>query len=295
MHRNLPKDNLTSYAFESIMAECYNLKFKNEYTRLPISLKDSTGIVGFTKSGIVHTCYFPDIGEMPDEACDSQCECAKRSVDKLLNSAEYFTKQDMHRIFEFNLNVYEYKDYSLLKYLYNTQKRIQKNKIENPLNYLHISDDFEIHVVVPYSFSYEIESLTSSNQLQNIITKSKDEFKPGDDFKEKTKAIFALDDADELDKLTTLLYEHYKSGIPIMENLKSDGMDVYGEMIKLSDRYKNEIINTSQGISDPVAYKQAISRFIQDFSKEFKNDFSYRKLGILKNYFLTLWIQGYGA
>jgi hypothetical protein len=273
------------------MSECYKLKYKDDYTKLPNSLKDTLGIVGFTKRGAVHTCYYPEFYEAPDESYANQCNLAKDNIEKLMANSEYFLQQDMHRIFDWHLNVCTYEDIGISDKLRIVQKNQRNIKDGNPIKYQHIADDIEFHLVDSGLFSSELQSLVSSGKIEQIMEQCKYELLIGDDFKDKIKIILDIDD-EEAEKLTIVYNKQYISGLKAIKHLIDENfMDDYDEIMMLSNKYKNDLFDKTHGIIDHAVHSDLIGNFCDHFNEKFAVNFYERDMLTYKFYFQTTWIM----
>jgi hypothetical protein len=294
MLRSLSTVGLTSSTFESILAKCYSIKYKDEYTKLTSSLKESVGIVGFTKRGIAHTCYYPDYYETYDESYSNHSNHLSKCVEKFMDNPDYFVKQDLSEIYEWHFDVYEYQDARITSLLRDITRNAIRVKAANPSRYPHVSREIKFNLLVHDYFYSEIQYLKTANLLTEIVIQSEHKYIVGDHLKAKVEIVFNSNDED-IDELMSVLNKYYVIGIKVVEELKNDNDndndDVYNKLMKFIDKYNNDVFGKICGDLSHMVYQQKIEKFISDFDERFKSYFNKHKMKVLKQYFISSWIK----
>lgn len=199
---------MTGNAWEDLCVQCYRIRYqKDNYTAIPAAQGGDAGIEGFTYKGVVHQCYCPERDYSDNDLYDHQRNKLTADIEKLKKNANRLKALGVPPVVEWHFNIPEYKDARILTHAESKRQEVIKAKKDQPSDYAHIADDFQIVIKTAEDFTPEISRVirTSLSDMRlNLAIEhssepdwSKCDSEKVANIRRKIKAIMLVDDADE--------------------------------------------------------------------------------------------------
>lgn len=304
---NLIEGYMSGNAWEELCVQCYRIRYqKDNYTAIPAVQGGDAGIEGFTNKGIVHQCYCPERSYSDNELYTHQRNKLTADIEKLQNNASRLIKLGVPPIVEWHFNIPEYKDSRILEHAETKRKEIMNAKKNKPANYTHIADDFKIVIKTADDFILEISRIIRTNLTDlklNALIKhsdtpdwSKCDSVKVENIRRKLKAIMLVDDEsnEALNKIVDIYIKCYISGLENMNNLRLGSPEIYEDIFRLEQSYKQEVsiktlINTDKSMNRSI-FESILSEFDSKLQREFSNFFDEASISELKQDLIASWL-----
>lgn len=303
---NIIDSNLDGNAWENICVKCYRYRYENQhYTPIPAVSGGDAGIEGFTKTGIVHQCYYPERQYSDHELYEALRDKLSTDVKKLLNNGDRLIALGVPVIHEWHFNIPEYRDAKILIHAATKQREVLSEKENNPDKYSYIADDFQIVIKTAENFSPEISRIirTSADYNLNLAVEhtSNPNWKDCDsqkvaNIRRKIKAIMHVssDDNPNVERVVGLYIDYYICGLENMNRLKMNFPDIHAELFKLVQIYKGEVIlktsmNTNSSMNQSL-FNELLNEFEKKLEKDFSNSFNQASIVEIKQDMVASWL-----
>ena len=303
---NIIDSNLDGNAWENICVKCYRYRYEDQhYTPIPAVSGGDAGIEGFTKTGIVHQCYFPERQYSDHELYEAQRDKLSADIKKLLNNGDRLVALGVPVIHEWHFNIPEYRDSKILIHAATKQKEVLSAKEDNPDKYSYIADDFKIVIKTAENFSAEISRIirTSADYNLNLAVEhtSNPNWKDCDsqkaaNIRRKIKAIMHVSDDDNpnVERVVGLYIDYYICGLENMNRLKMNFPDIHAELFKLVQIYKGEVtlktsMNTNSSMNQSL-FNELLNEFEKKLEKDFSNSFNQASIVEIKQDMVASWM-----
>lgn len=303
---NIIDSNLDGNAWENICVKCYRYRYEDQhYTPIPAVSGGDAGIEGFTKTGIVHQCYFPERQYSDHELYEAQRDKLSADIKKLLNNGDRLVALGVPVIHEWHFNIPEYRDSKILIHAATKQKEVLSAKEDNPDKYSYIADDFQIVIKTAENFSAEISRIirTSADYNLNLAVEhtSNPNWKECDsqkvaNIRRKIKAIMHVSDDDNpnVERVVGLYIDYYICGLENMNRLKMNFPDIHAELFKLVQIYKGEVtlktsMNTNSSMNQSL-FNELLDEFEKKLEKDFSNSFNQASIVEIKQDMVASWL-----
>lgn len=303
---NIIDSNLDGNAWENICVKCYRYRYEDQhYTPIPAVSGGDAGIEGFTKTGIVHQCYFPERQYSDHELYEAQRDKLSADIKKLLNNGDRLVALGVPVIHEWHFNIPEYRDSKILIHAATKQKEVLSAKEDNPDKYSYIADDFQIVIKTAENFSAEISRIirTSADYNLNLAVEhtSNPNWKECDsqkvaNIRRKIKAIMHVseDDNPNVERVVGLYIDYYICGLENMNRLKMNFPDIHAELFKLVQIYKGEVtlktsMNTNSSMNQSL-FNELLDEFEKKLEKDFSNSFNQASIVEIKQDMVASWL-----
>ena len=303
---NIIDSNLDGNAWENICVKCYRYRYEDQhYTPIPAVSGGDAGIEGFTKTGIVHQCYFPERQYSDHELYEAQRDKLSADIKKLLNNGARLVALGVPVIHEWHFNIPEYRDSKILIHAATKQEEVLSAKKDNPDKYSYIADDFQIVIKTAENFSAEISRIirTSADYNLNLAVEhtSNPNWKDCDSQKvanvrRKIKAIMHVSDDDNpnVERVVGLYIDYYICGLENMNRLKMNFPDIHAELFKLVQIYKGEVtlktsMNTNSSMNQSL-FNELLNEFEKKLEKDFSNSFNQASIVEIKQDMVASWL-----
>lgn len=243
-------ENMSGDMWEELCVRCYRLRYQaNHYTPIPATNGGDAGIEGYTKNGIVHQCYCPEREYTDDDLYEHQRDKLTTDIDKLKKNASRLKELGVPPVIEWHFNIPEYKDSRIIKHAIKKQNEILEAKNNNPSEYKHIANNFQIIIKTAEDFLPEISRIFRTNlsdEKLNLAIKplsnldwTKCDSEKVSNIRRKMKAILHSDDTnDSLNKLVEIYVGYYINGLENMNDLRVNFPEIYDELYRLEQSYK---------------------------------------------------------
>ena len=303
---NIIDSNLDGNTWENICVKCYRYRYEDQhYTPIPAVSGGDAGIEGFTKTGIVHQCYFPERQYSDHELYEAQRDKLSADIKKLLNNGDRLVALGVPVIHEWHFNIPEYRDSKILIHAATKQKEVLSAKEENPDKYSYIADDFQIVIKTAENFSAEISRIirTFADYNLNLAVEhtSSPNWKDCDsqkvaNIRRKIKAIMHVSDDDNpnVERVVGLYIDYYICGLENMNRLKMNFPDIHAELFKLVQIYKGEVtlktsMNTNSSMNQSL-FNELLNEFEKKLEKDFSNSFNQASIVEIKQDMVASWL-----
>ena len=303
---NIIDSNLDGNAWENICVKCYRYRYEDQhYTPIPAVSGGDAGIEGFTKTGIVHQCYFPERQYSDHELYEAQRDKLSADIKKLLNNGDRLVALGVPVIHEWHFNIPEYRDSKILIHAATKQKEVLSAKEDDPDKYSYIADDFQIVIKTAENFSAEISRIirTSADYNLNLAVEhtSNPNWKDCDsqkvaNIRRKIKAIMHVSDDDNpnVERVVGLYIDYYICGLENMNRLKMNFPDIHAELFKLVQIYKGEVtlktsMNTNSSMNQSL-FNELLNEFEKKLETDFSNSFNQASIVEIKQDMVASWL-----
>ena len=258
-------------------------RYQNDhYQKIPATSGGDAGIEGFTRSGVVYQCYFPDKQYSDNEYYEHLRQKATNDLNKLKINIKRLKELGVTYISEWHFVIPEYRDSRILKHLNTKKLEIQTLKSGDPQKYDIISDDFDIIIKTAEDFSSEIyryilhdiseEKIKIDFVREYNVDITKCDSSKVANVKRKIKAIMHCDESDEDFKLVVEAYiTSYMKGLEILQELNTTWPAVYQEIYDLMEAYKNKVHKQSLMNRDKSVNKELFDQIMNNFQCSLKD------------------------
>lgn len=293
-------------AWEDLCVKCYRIRYQNDnYTAIPAAQGGDAGIEGFTNKGIVHQCYCPEQEYTDNELYEHQRNKLTTDIEKLKKNANRLKALGVPTVIEWHFNIPEYRDSRIIEHAERKRKEILKAKNDNPSDYEHIAENFQIAIKTAEDFKPEISRIirTSLSDVQlNLAIEhsseadwSKCDSKKVANIRRKIKAIMLVADDDEaLNRVIGMYVDCYISGLEIMNNLRVNFPEIYEDIYRLEQSYKRDVSFKTLINTDKTMNRTLFESILDDFHSKLERDFSSRfteaSIGEIKHDLVASWL-----
>lgn len=304
---NLIEGYMDGDAWEDLCVRCYRMKYQGEhYVAIPAVHKGDAGIEGYTKSGIVHQCYCPERSYSDNELYSHQRDKLSADIKKLIENAPRMKALGIPLIHEWHFNIPEYKDSRILAHATAKQAEVLSEKSKNPSACSHIADDFQIIIKIAEDLAPEISNIlrtTITNNRLNLAVQhssspdwTKCDSTKVENIRRKIKAVMHIDDDSDpaLNRVIGLYVDYYISGMENMSNLRIGFPEIYEDLYRLEQIFKNEVsirtlMNTDHSMNQSV-FTTILSDFGEKLEKEFSTIFNQASISEVKQDLIASWL-----
>lgn len=189
-------------------------------------------------------------------------------------------------IHEWHFNIPEYKDSRILMHATTKQAEVLSERSKKPSIYSHIADDFQIIIKIAEDLAPEISNIIRTTITNNRInlavqhTSSPDWTKCDsakvENIRRKIKAVMHIDDTADpaLNRVIGLYVDYYISGMENMSNLRIGFPEIYEDLYRLEQSFKNEVSIRTLMNTDHFMNQSVFSTILSDFGEKLEKDFS---------------------
>lgn len=252
MLSDLIKD-LNGDSWEKLCQKCYKLKYANaNYREIPANPGGDAGIEGFTSTGIVNQCYYPEGNYTDKEYYENLRDKMTADIKKLLDP-DYKTRLiafGVPIIKQWHFLIPEYRDNKILIHAKNKTDEVKQKIESNPEQYDYISDQFEIVVQEAENLQAEIYQVSVADAWKNkldITTGVKEAnwidcpSEKIENIKRKIAAIKQVNEDDEIEDMVRIYAEAYIRGIDLMTKLSESYKDLFCDLQLMLKKYKKKV------------------------------------------------------
>ena len=304
---SLIEGQMNGDAWEDLCVRCYRMKYQGQhYVAIPAAHKGDAGVEGYTRNGIVHQCYCPERSYSDNELYDHQRDKLSTDIKKLLENGSRMKTLGIPTIHEWHFNIPEYKDSRILAHATAKQEEVLSEKSKNPSAFSHIADDFQVVIKIAEDLAPEISNIlrtTITNNRLNLAvqhTTSPDwtqcDSAKVENIRRKIKAVMHVDDDSDpaLNKVIGLYVDYYISGMENMANLRISFPEIYEDLYRLEQSFKNEVsirtlMNTDHSMNQSI-FTTILSDFGEKLEKEFSTVFNQASISEIKQDLIASWL-----
>lgn len=283
---NLIDENMDGNSWEDLCVQCYRMRYQNDnYTQVPASNGGDAGIEGFTHSGVVHQCYYPERDYDVDKLYDHQRNKVTHDIQKLLDNGDRFKELGVPVIKEWHFNVPEYKDTRILKHLANKEAEVLRAKKDDPDKYSYISDSFRIIIKIAADFIPEISQIIRNKvnamriDLGTCTDKeldwSKCDSNKSANIQRKITAVMHTTPEDTAAQYVIGKFiEAYINGIEQMGALRINFPEIHHDLCRLEQSSKIDVSIKTHMNTDRTLNQKLFNDVLDNFEKRLQGDFA---------------------
>ncbi|MCW9134662.1 hypothetical protein OF830_28345 [Bacillus paramycoides] len=292
--------------WEELCTKCYRMRYQSEgFHPVPAAYRGDHGIEGYTHTGIVYQCYFPEKEYSDDELYKSQRDKMTRDIKKFLENGEGLKSIGVENVKEWHFVVPTYKDRRILEHRTTKQREVRKKKKENDLDY--INENFCIFIKTEDDFFEELAKVINvgnalkydiSFQHTGEIDWSKCDSDKVDNIKRKIKAIMTGKDAllseEPYKRLVNLYVSFYMKGIEILNTLRLKSPILYEQITKISYSFRTHAqmkcdFNTDRTLNKEI-FEEILKEFEERLNEAFSDTMTRPSIAELKNDLISSWL-----
>lgn len=298
---------LDGNAWEEWCNSCYRLRYQTDnYQRIPAAYQGDGGIEGFTQSGIVYQCYYPEKKYTDNELYEKQRDKLTKDIGKLLKPSYKDTLEriGVPPITEWHFVIPYYRDRRILEHANAKHLEVQDKRNSSPKDFTHISNKFKIFIKEADDFQIEISQIIRGRLTDSkisIIAKTKT-FKwsdcPSDKVKHIQRKIKAViqpehdNDEDYVGVVDTYI-QYYMRGIESLHMLQINFSELYEQLYSLEQACRLEVttktrMNRQQ--DNLTVFEAILGDFGSKLTEEFGDYFNAASIIELKNDMVGAWL-----
>lgn len=296
-------EDLDGDKWEEICDKCYRMRYQDQgFTKVPPKYLGDSGIEGFTATGIVYQCYYPEKEYSDDDLYDKQRDKLTKDIGKLMKNEEGLKKLGVGIIKEWHFVIPEYRDRRIVEHCETKRKEVMEKK----LNY--IDDNFRILIKIEEDFLEEINrvilyedgvKLNISYKHTGDIDLTQYSSEKVDNIQRKIQAIIGQDICNEiqsmrLERITKVYVSYYSQGIIILNQLRSGAPELYEKIKSIEQVYKLEAQTKCDMNWDKTINKQLFDEILKEFGERLNESFSkvltIESIQELKNDLISGWL-----
>lgn len=275
-------DKLTPERWEEICDTCYRNRYQSDnYQKILANYGGDAGIEGFTRSGIVYQCYYPEKQYNDNEYYEHLRNKVTKDINKLLNNIERLKEFGVKIIKQWHFVIPSNRDSRILKHLNNKRLEIKKAKELEPNKYDIISNDFDIVLKTAEDFNEEIFKYIKHDIGENKIKIdlirddnldiSKCDSEKVANIKRKIKAIMNCEeDCSQFKEVVNAYITSYMAGLELLYKLNKEWPSVYQEIHELIEANKNKVYRQSRFNIDNSLNKNVFDSIMDKFEQSLK-------------------------
>lgn len=299
-------DKLDGNTWEDLCDKCYRLKYQDYgYQYVPAQYRGDFGIEGYTSTGIVYQCYYPEKEYSDNELYECQRDKVTRDIKKLLKNGENLKSIGVNKVKEWHFVIPEYKDKRLLQHCEDKRREVLKEKKVKKLDY--IDDDFKILVKVEKDFSQELHKILyiEKDMKLNLAIKHTGDIDwskcPSDkvaNIKRKIKAIMYKKNDETWDdrykRIVNRYIDYYVKGMELINRLKISCPEFYEKLFEIENTCRDEVGMKCDLNDDSTINMKLFQNIINDFEKTIKDEFGEQltitSIAEIKNDLISSWL-----
>lgn len=273
---------LDGNTWEKLCQSCYRIRYQNEhYIEIPAVLGGDAGIEGFTQTGIVNQCYYPERNYNDEELYSHLREKMSKDIAKLINLdyKKRLLKLGVPVIKEWHFVIPFYKDSRIIQHAENKKNEVLNLKKKNPTLYDYIDDNFRIIIKQAEDFKFEIVRTIRNSFTDVKLDLSKIEVSKAADWEmcnsdkvrnitRKVKAVMGDEyDQDDFNELVDLYVDSYIKGLEIMKVLRESYAEIYDDIFSLETTYKRQVKIKTMMNSNRSLNADIFKEILEDFEK----------------------------
>lgn len=286
--------------WEELIDQIYRIKYKDEgYQYIPARNGGDCGIEGYTETGKVYQCYFPEGEYSPNDLYEKLRDKLTTDIGKIQKNQDKLLKLGINNITEWHLVIPKYEDKRILEHAYTKEKEILKLKSEGKL--LIIDDNFKIYIKELKDFTVEMNTLIKVNKEYKYLLPKIEEidFSLCDSEKKanisrKIKTLRNNIDDEKTQRTINIFIEFYLKGIEMLNEIREHSLELYEEILKIENTYRTNMelkcnINTDNAMNQKL-FKDILDDFEEKLKEELGQLLSYSDIGELKQEMIGKWL-----
>lgn len=275
------QNNMNGEKWEDLCNKIYKIRYMNYgYQVVPARYKGDYGIEGFTSTGIVTQCYYPEANYSPNELYGKLRTKVTNDLEKIKENETQLYKLGIKQITEWHFITPRYEDRRILEHLASKRKELLNKKANGEITI--VSDDLKLYIkdqndFLP-EFNYLIHGLEDYKikmpELGNINYEECDSIKKNN-IEKKIRNLFESQqksyDESDLNAVIDMYIKSYLNGLKAMNILKDISPNTYEKLIQLENSYKNDIEIKCMTTLDKSLSYNIFFEILKDFEGKLKS------------------------
>lgn len=291
---------LNPETWEEFIDQIYRIKYKDEgYQYIPARNDGDCGIEGYTETGKVYQCYFPEGEYSPNDLYEKLRDKLTKDIGKIQKNQDKLLKLGINNITEWHLVIPKYEDKRILEHAYTKEKEILKLKGEGKLSI--IDDNFKVYIKELKDFTVEMNTLIKVNKEYKYLLPKIEEidFSLCDSEKKanisrKIKTLRNNMDDEKTQKTINIFIEFYLKGIEMLNEIREHSPELYEQILKIENTYRTNMELKCNTNTDNAMNQKLFKEILDDFEEKLKEELgqllSYSDIGELKQEMIGKWL-----
>lgn len=291
---------LNPETWEEFIDQIYRIKYKDEgYQYIPARNDGDCGIEGYTETGKVYQCYFPEGEYSPNDLYEKLRDKLTKDIGKIQKNQDKLLKLGINNITEWHLVIPKYEDKRILEHAYTKEKEILKLKGEGKLSI--IDDNFKVYIKELKDFTVEMNILIKVNKEYKYLLPKIEEidFSLCDSEKKanisrKIKTLRNNMDDEKTQKTINIFIEFYLKGIEMLNEIREHSPELYEQILKIENTYRTNMELKCNTNTDNAMNQKLFKEILDDFEEKLKEELgqllSYSDIGELKQEMIGKWL-----
>lgn len=291
---------LNPETWEEFIDQIYRIKYKDEgHQYIPARNDGDCGIEGYTETGKVYQCYFPEGEYSPNDLYEKLRDKLTKDIGKIQKNQDKLLKLGINNITEWHLVIPKYEDKRILEHAYTKEKEILKLKGEGKLSI--IDDNFKVYIKELKDFTVEMNTLIKVNKEYKYLLPKIEEidFSLCDSEKKanisrKIKTLRNNMDDEKTQKTINIFIEFYLKGIEMLNEIREHSPELYEQILKIENTYRTNMELKCNTNTDNAMNQKLFKEILDDFEEKLKEELgqllSYSDIGELKQEMIGKWL-----
>lgn len=278
-------NNMDGNSWEALCQKCYKYRYNTQnYREIPAISQGDGGIEGFTSTGIVNQCYFPERDYDDNTHYERLRDKMTSDISKLLDPSykKVLMSLGVPLIKEWHFLIPEYKDKRILAHAKAKTREVQKKVAEESSLKEYIDENFQIIVQDAHNLSYEIYHLYRADAINKKMSFNVDDLSidwndctSGKKEAITTKISATLKNETLRDKYISFYILAYLKGIELMNKLSESYKELYADLQIFANSFKKIAEHRTSFNSDPSKNSEIFLQIIDEFRSTLKAEYSY--------------------
>lgn len=277
-------EELDGNSWEELCQKCYKYRYNTEnYREVPAKYLGDGGIEGFTSTGIVNQCYFPEGCYDDNKYYSCLREKITTDTNKMLEPRykKILISLGVPPIKEWHFLIPKYRDKRILEHATKISQKI-RDKVKNDLSLKeYIDENFQIIVQDAHNLSKEIYNLQRVNALSQKINFSLEDenIDWNNCASEKriaiTKKISAtIKNEVQREKFISMYVTAYLKGIVLMNKISESHKELYADLQITINSYKKRAEHITGFNADISKNNEIFLDIVNGFRNELKESYT---------------------
>lgn len=290
----------TGIEWQKICNKIFCMHYENEvYQTVPDTVGGDLGIEGYTRTGKVFQCYFPEGNYSAVELNDHLQNKMTTDIGKLVKNKDEFAELLKGiQIHQWIFVIPEYKDKKLLKHAIKKKEEIIANKKNEKLCF--IADDFDVIIYHEDHYAVEFKNLMSVDGIKVDLTNTKYESfdwtncdaELVKNIERKIRAILP-NSVDDATSLISFYVDYYAKGLSQLTRLQKINPGLFEEFKKIARNQEKEMFVQCkrQVLNNNELFYKLLDDFENSLKERLNKDFDNETLDELKNHLVSDWLM----
>ena len=291
---------LNPETWEELIDQIYRIKYKDEgYQYIPARNGGDCGIEGYTETGKVYQCYFPEGEYSPNDLYEKLRDKLTKDIGKIQKNQEKLLKLGINNITEWHLVIPKYEDKRILEHAYTKENEILKLKSEGKLSI--IDDNFKVYIKELKDFTVEMNTLIKVNKEYKYLLPKIEEIdfslcdsEKKSNISRKIKTLRNNIDDEKTQKTINIFIGFYLKGIEMLNEIREHSPELYEGILKIENTYRINMelkcnTNTDNSMNQNL-FKEILDDFEEKLKEELGQLLSYSDIGELKQEMIGKWL-----